>query len=68
MGLSNYVTYDGRLECAHSSIATATLKICLEDIDDQSCDDISWLGEVLHPKTSVIFLDTSNVRVDLLKV
>nr|CAB3238414.1 DNA replication ATP-dependent helicase/nuclease DNA2 [Phallusia mammillata] len=62
MALSNHVTYEGRLECAHESVATATVK--LDNIDavktelkDES--ENSWLIRTLDVKTSVLFLDTS---------
>jgi len=61
MNLSNYVTYEGRLECAHSSVAVASLKLKMEEIEDELTDSLQWMNDVLNPSISVVFLDTSKV-------
>ena len=63
MGLSNHVTYEGRLECAHPSVAVATLKLKMEEIENDIPDNMQWLINVFNPRTSVVFLNTSEVRI-----
>uniref|UniRef100_F6USX3 DNA replication ATP-dependent helicase/nuclease n=1 Tax=Ciona intestinalis TaxID=7719 RepID=F6USX3_CIOIN len=61
MALSNHVTYEGRLECAHPTVAEATVKLDNYDLVKSMLPDtdIEWLLRTIDPKTSVIFLDTS---------
>ncbi|XP_078492398.1 DNA replication ATP-dependent helicase/nuclease DNA2 [Ciona intestinalis] len=61
MALSNHVTYEGRLECAHPTVAEATVKLDKYDSAKTMMPDtdIEWLLRTIDPKTSVIFLDTS---------
>ena len=61
MGLSNHVTYEGRLECAHQSVAVATLKLNMEDLKQQLENEEEWLNKALDPKTSVLLINTADV-------
>ncbi|CAK8687740.1 unnamed protein product [Clavelina lepadiformis] len=56
MTLSNHVTYEGRLECAHPSVGMATLRL---DGDAMVEAENEWIARVVDPEHSVIFLDTS---------
>jgi len=65
MEVSNFLTYEGRLECAHESVATATVTLgsfseVLTNLKQNPNDE--WLVKSLHPETSVMFLDTSKVK------
>lgn len=62
MGLSNHVTYEGRLECAHPSVAKATLQLnSWKQVENKLGNTDPWLVKALNPDTCVIFLDTSEV-------
>uniref|UniRef100_H2ZHQ5 DNA replication ATP-dependent helicase/nuclease n=1 Tax=Ciona savignyi TaxID=51511 RepID=H2ZHQ5_CIOSA len=62
MELSNHVTYEGRLECAHPSVADSTVKLDnYESMKTLMTDDTKWLNRAIDPKISVLFLDTSQV-------
>uniref|UniRef100_H2ZHQ4 DNA replication ATP-dependent helicase/nuclease n=1 Tax=Ciona savignyi TaxID=51511 RepID=H2ZHQ4_CIOSA len=63
MELSNHVTYEGRLECAHPSVADSTVKLDnYESMKTLMTDDTKWLNRAIDPKISVLFLDTSQTE------
>ena len=67
MDLSNYLTYEGELECAHPTVAMATAKlpnfdeVCKQLKSKTNLKSYDWLIETLNPKTSVKFFDSLNV-------
>ncbi|XP_077973735.1 DNA replication ATP-dependent helicase/nuclease DNA2-like [Styela clava] len=77
MQVSNYVTYEGRLECALESVASARLQLShwnevsnkvklyenkIMPMYDYQIPVSQWLLHALHPEKPVLFLDTSNLQ------
>lgn len=74
MDVSNYVTYEGRLECATDATASATLDLPNLDVvkdnvikqdsfvlNGKSTNESNWILMALDPLKPVLFIDTSMV-------
>lgn len=57
MNLSNYVTYEGHLECATKGVESA--KLCLRGYEEAG--EKNFIMEAIDPDHPVVLLDTSEV-------
>ena len=61
MKLCNLLTYDGKLECASSEVAMATLNVLHWNVACVELKNTNWLIDAINPNNPVLFLNTDKV-------